>query len=253
MNENVFVILSLDYHLPRIRRVIASIKKCHKKNLPDVAISNYGKPWTSVKPEHMRWHTRQKQIVFGSCLKKFCQSKNLYYYQPTSGTFDYALHILDTTDEALNLVHIARHFYQLDYSHVYLLHNDIRFNGNAIDVFEKYMRGKWSFIGVLHHQEKEEIDYSLLTEIGGLAADKWCRIGTDFFIFNKDFIFDLYDFYKTDKKIWEEVFSKCHSFCADLTLFDVARYKTLGYDGIIIPPVQELKHGCKWEDEMGWR
>lgn len=253
MKKNVFVIMGLDYHLPRIRHVINKINKYHKINLLDIAVSNYGVLWKKVKPQHMKWHEQQRKIKFGSVLKEFCQKKGFYYYQPSPDTFNFALNICPSTDELLNLVHIARHFYELGYERVYLLHNDIEFRGNAIIIFEKHMQGKWSFVGTLHYNRTHSVNYERVTKIGSKAANDWCRIGTDFFIFSKEFIFELYRIYGTDRRIWDEVFSKYWSYCADLSLFDLSKNKLLGYDGIVIPELNEIRNCCAWTDELGWR
>lgn len=255
MNKNVFVIMSLDYHLPRIRHVIDTINKHHKINLPDVAISNYGILWKRVKPQHMKWHEQQRKIKFGSVLKGFCRKRSLYYYQPSPETFNFAPNICLSTDELLNLVHVARHFYELGYERVYLLHNDIEFKGNAITIFERYMQGKWSFVGTLHHNHNHtrKINYERVTKIGSKAADAWCRIGIDFFIFSKEFISELYQVYGTDRRIWDEIFSKYLSYCADLSLFDLSKNKLLGYDGVVIPELTEIRNCCAWTDKLGFR
>jgi len=253
MKENVFVIMGIDFHLLRIRKTIASIKE-HHRNVPDIAISNYGVLWPVVKPQHMYMLERQKEIEFGSVLRKFAEANELYYYQPPKETFEFVSHVWPN-DEALSMIHISHHFYQLGYSYVFILQNDVHFFDDIITIYKTHMKGKWSFIAPLHSQILEhkgvQIDYKKIANTGAKEMQSVGRLGIDFLIFNRDFIFDLYRTYKTEKKMWDEYFSKLFNHCGDLVLFDISKDRLLGYTGIAIPELG-VGHGQCWDDELGF-
>lgn len=253
MKENVFVIMGVDFHLPRIKKVIASIKE-HHRDVPDIAISNYGVLWPVVKPQHMYMLERQKEIEFGSVLRKFAEANGFCYYQPPKETFDFAP-LICPNDEALSMIQISHHFYQLGYSYVFILQNDIHFFGDTIAIYKRCMKGKWSFIAPLHSQilkrKGVQIDYKKIANTGAKEMESIGRLGIDFLIFNREFIYKMYEIYGTERRMWDEYFSKVFNHSGDLVLCDILSNHLLDYTGIAIPELG-VGHGCSWIDELGF-
>ncbi len=212
----VIVVCGLDQHIPTIQQCVTSLARV----VGDDTNISFGTFASKEVPPQFQ-------------LSQWAKERNYEHYDAPRQNFIPAVAEFHCC-EILGMLSVARHFAET-YEVVYLVHNDIICRKDFLPYFQKHMDGKWSFMATPRRLGLANISYQDAISYGGwkLRYTK-ARYSQIVVAWNSDFVKELYDRYKDDVSIWEQILRPM-PLHGDLALFDFAN-SILGYHGV---PVME--------------
>jgi hypothetical protein len=180
-------------------------------------------------------------------LRKFASENNYAFYDddrqnvPCGSEFHCC--------EILGLLSVSKHFYDLGYKKVFILHNDMFVFKDFIGVYSKNMCGNWSFILPFIDIDKGaglKTDYERILSTNSYDIKKTpYRLTQTIVLLNKSFVNDVYKTYTNNDSLWKSVFSKI-SMYGDVGLFGIAS-DFLGYKAS--PIFGRVESSLRWDSE----
>lgn len=234
-NRRIFVICGVNEHIDRIKVLLPQLSIL---KYTDIGIASFGASDNNLSEkrlgEYKSKHKRLPNIERPLALEKFAISNGFKFYYAEPQDF-----LPKGRDwhccELLGELDIAKHFYTLGYDLVYECHTDIDVIDNFIPKVEALMNGKWSFLahatkGFYNNLDMQNRVYAMHCSN---KVNQRARISQECFAFNKEFIADFYNIFKTNKNAWDKVFNKLSLF-GDVAFLDIAK-NFIGYDAILVP------------------
>lgn len=230
MKDTIIVICGIDAHLNRIEECYGSLKRIYPDMPFDIGISTFGN--SSVPPS--------------TALKAFCDSSSFVFYDderqqlPPNPEFHCC--------EILGMVSVSKHFYDMGYKEVFVIHNDMIILRDFLPIYRERMVGKWSFVLPFLNIDtgfgtEEEYAKSMLLNSFQIKDGTPYRLTQTIVVLNREFVTKLYEIYHDDNTLWKSVFNKM-SMCGDCGLFDMAK-DLLGYHINVI--MQKTGTSDRWD------
>lgn len=226
--DQIFVILGIDSHIERIQKCVSTITKIYGEKV-NIGIGTFG----------------NKTVAPSIKLKKFCSERGYIFYDSERQNFLTIDHTKKnqgfvTTDrefhvcEILGNITISKHFYDLGYKEVYLLHNDLFVIRDFLPLYRRHMTQNWAFIAPytcslltpkLNINKIRKIPKENRVTGGYTIIDNkrfLARITQTIIIFNPQLIQHLFSKYKNQKRMFMNLLKKydMHGDIALLQLFD---------------------------------
>lgn len=154
--------------------------------------------------------------------------------------------------EAVVMFSMAKWLYDKGYEEVYIIHNDTIIWRDVFSEFREKMVGEWSYVSLLipcHNarqkiSKEEFLQYERPSHLYGsieFASQDNCnnwRISIFFIIFNKKFIYSMYDKYGDEENMYNLLFKELHM-CGDLSLLELIE-DCNGFSGEVIDSDRNL-------------
>tara|TARA_Y100001937_G_C7077300_1_gene311194 strand:+ start:258 stop:1100 length:843 start_codon:yes stop_codon:yes gene_type:complete len=227
-NKTVLVVLGIDSHLPRIKKCISTLEAVYDDHQGlDIAIATYG----------------PKALPPSKKLKVYCADKGFYYYDAERQHYfkrDKKLEFYPhPTHELTANLGMSKHFYDMGYEEVYLLHNDMLIVRDFLPIFRSMQKGDWSVVAPTLVKEEEKT-YTTLEAIKSVPPLKRTRelmkvrVTQTVLTFNKNLVNKIFDKYKNEETMYKKYLYKYSSYgdFALVQLFD----NFLGFEVSVIPP-----------------
>ena len=242
MNRTIFVVLGVDSHLQRIEKCISTIKAVYGDTI-DIGVSTFGNG--TVKPSvglskfsaerGFAFHDSERQNFIETSTEATPNSSQPEEVQASSREF----HVC----ELLGNIAVSKHFYDLGYEEVFLLHSDLYVVRDFLPLYRKYMTDKWGFVSAylsnpsMPKPPLDELSSATDLSNGDIVVDGnvvWVRMAQAVLILNKDLVRTLFEKYGTQKEIFENVLEG-YSLYGDIALAQI----TTGLEGFSGNPVIE--------------
>ncbi|MFW5891717.1 MAG: hypothetical protein ACOCUI_05810, partial [bacterium] len=226
IEKKCFVIYSYDSNLEYFKNAYKSIKEnCKYYDVFTVMLCGEDISRLTIKQEK---------------IEEFCQENNINYFYFNNQDFLTADN--NNIQETVGKISISKFFYDQGYKDVYIIPDTTLILNDVSDIFEKYKKDKWMFICPFvdrtnYYEKKqnsklEQIPYEEWPNSQEVEKTPY-RLRQSIILYNREFIFDLYEKYKNEENIYKEIFSDKISF-SDCNLFDFVKKDLLGYRGVPI-------------------
>lgn len=263
MDKTIIVMCALDVHLGRIQRLFPQMKKLWGNEISfgigNFAARNIETSYKSTLTPGKRWPNPSSEIPVE--LKKFAESNGIHFYAAPRQEFiptEREQHCC----EVLGLLAISKHFYDIGFESVYLIHTDIRIENDFLPFLDSLKKGDWSFIvseiledrtpgapdKILRMEGRDDYAYwrkQMKAAVGIRAKSKQpSRASLECLIFNKAFVHKMYERYETIEKMWYDLF---YSFpmWGDIGLYNICE-DFFGFNAIFTKPF--LVHGVNRDE-----
>lgn len=226
--RTAIVVLGTDSHLSRIKTCVSTLERVYSasKDL-DIAIATYG-PKGTPPSKH---------------LKDYCEQKGFYYHDAERQNYFDQNNQLEfdphPTHELTANLGMSKHFYDLGYEEVYLLHNDMLIVRDFLPIYRSMQNGNWSVVAPTLVSKRENT-YTTLEAIKSVSPLKRTRelmkvrVTQTVLIFNKNLVNKIFDKYKNEEAMYKNYLHKYSSYgdFALVQLFD----NFFGFEESVIPP-----------------
>lgn len=202
----ILVIFATDSSLEDVEFNVPSIRKVYGQTV-DIGIATYGSQLTLPSIELKRYSDENDFLFFDAPRQDFLPPDREHHCCGIIGQLT-----------------ISRHFYNLGYDEVYLLHPDTYQFRDALSYYRKQMRGLWNFATIFWHLFECDVTFEQAVEWGSHKTFEKYKVTLPdaFIIYNKAFVKYLFSKYRNEKTMWDEVFYK-FKMVTDACLFDVAK------------------------------
>lgn len=206
------VVLAIDERIDDIKTCVDSLRHVYGSKAP-IALATYGGVAVGPQPIVSEYAKAQGFLYFDA-------QRQLWLTEDDSQEWQ--------CSETLARVQITKHFMDLGYDEIYIMHSDVKILGDFRTYFLREAKGQWSFIGNLV-RASESFEWLCNRGSWDLWFDKnKARLADVLSRYNSKFIEHLYDKFSDDKGIWDGYLSK-FTLWGDLAQFDIAK----GMDGFI--------------------
>lgn len=238
----IFVVLGVDSHLNRIEKCLSTIKLVYGDNV-DIGVATFGNSTVPPSSALKEFSSKNGYTFYDSDRQDFIElssNNKSHSSQPaevsaSGGEF----HVCET----LGNLAISKHYYDLGYEEVYLLHSDLFVIRDFLPMYRKRMVSNWAFVSAyLSDPTLPKPDISLFASqndihngnitVGGNKV--WIRMAQAVLILNKALVNALFDKYATQKDMFDLLLSK-YSMYGDIALAQIAA----GLEGFAGNPVIE--------------
>ncbi len=234
--KSIFVVLGVDSHLDRITKCIQTIKAVYGTTA-HIGVATFGNETVgpSVK---LKQFCEENDYLFHDCER---QSFLTIDHSKTNQGFittDREFHVC----ELLGNITVSKHFYDLGYKEVYLLHNDLFVVRDFLPLYRKHMTDNWAFVApyvCASGQPKVSLESIMGTnklDRGGrtMVGNRWvlARVTQTVLLLNPKLIDKLFSKYGDQENIFKSFLStyNMHGDIALLQLFD-------GFEGFVGNPI----------------
>ena len=192
MNKTVLVICAQDKDLTDVELLYPTLRAGYEQDV-DVAISTYG--GTELPPS--------------TVLSKYAANNELRFFDVPRHVF-VPPGLYKTASTTIAQISISKHFYDLGYERVYLLHADMYLFRDPTPWFEKQVYGKWSFVSLYWQLTACDLKFQDAIQMGSQDILKLHKVTLPdaFVLFNKEFVNYLFERYINEKNMWERCFYK---------------------------------------------
>ena len=241
-NSTVFVVLGVDSHLERIKKCISTIKLVYGDQV-DIGVSTFG---NGTVPPSRQLESLSKEagyVFYDSPRQDFIKtsSENSHHssqppeVQASAGEF----HVC----EILGNIDISKHYYDMGYEEVFLLHSDLFVVRDFLPLYRSYMTKDWAFVSAYLSDPKKpkppigSLNNQPLLHMGEVVVDNetiWVRMAQAVLVLNKDLVNVLFEKYGTQAGVYYSALSN-YSMYGDIALAQIAT----GIEGFSGNPVFE--------------
>ena len=242
MGRTIFVVLGVDSHLQRIEKCISTIQAVYGDTI-DIGISTFGN--STVKPSvelskfsaerGFAFHDSERQDFIEISSEATPHSSQPEEVQASGREF----HVC----ELLGNIVVSKHFYDLGYEEVFLLHSDLYVVRDFLPLYRRYMTSKWGFVSAylsnptVAKPSLDELKSAPDLSNGVVVVDGnavWVRMAQAVLTINKGLVDTLFEKYGTQREIFKNALED-YSFYGDIALAQIAT----GFEGFSGNPVIE--------------
>jgi len=216
------VILAIDERLEDVKRCVKSLRAVYGPSVP-IALVTYGGVAIGKQP----------------AIEEYARIQGFQYVDIGRHKF---LTLEDSAEwhacEVLARLQITKHFADLGYDEIYIMHADVTVEKDFRGIFAEKAVGQWSFIAFLIRAVES---FDILCQKGSWKLyfeGNRSRLADIIVRYNPSFVARVYAEYKDPAGIWENWLSK-FTLWGDLAQFDVAR-KWNGFTGRYIPAKSDI-------------
>lgn len=203
--KRIFVLCGIDSHLPRVENCLKSIKFIYKDSI-DIGISTFGNR-KQPPSKKLKEYSENMGFIFYDCPRQ--------KFSPLNREFHCC--------EILGMLSMFKYYYSLGYDEVYLLHNDMFIFRDFLPRYAKNMKNNWCFITPFVNIDPPPMKFEDVIKYSNMKIkDLPSRLSQTVVIFNPKFINDIYNRYKTEEIMWNEIFKKLDMH-GDVGLFYLAK------------------------------
>lgn len=200
------VVLAVDERLEDVKACVTSLRAVYGPDAP-IALATYGGREVKDQPETIRYAKEEE-------IQHYDAPRQTWLTEEDSKEWH--------ASEALARIQITKHFADIGYREIYIMHADVRVLGNFRTHFLNRIRDDCSFIAILLRAKES---FESLCQKGSWALyfeDNSARLADILTAYNPEFVNELYIEYGGDQGIWNGYLSR-FILWGDLAQFDIAR------------------------------
>jgi|1_EtaG_2_1085319.scaffolds.fasta_scaffold00652_12 hypothetical protein len=232
MKKSILVILGVDSHLERIKKCASSIKAVFEDSV-DIGIATFGNSFVEPSKKLENFSSKNKFIFYDSPRQNFLDLDPNNKNQGFVTTFR-EFHVCELLGNLL----ISKHYYDLGYDEVFLLHNDLFVVRNFLPVYRKNMVSNWAFVVpyTWHGSAKAKISLKeLMSSVHKFVKpESGPRFTQTILIFNKQLLKKISQKISNQKSFYED-FLINYNLHGDIALTEIWK-DFFGFEG---QPIEE--------------